>query len=88
MLILGLQIRFLGDPTAKFTEALNLAFDGAAIFGGPRSKRYAMEIEDGKVKSLNVEPDNTGLNGKLISSLSQLLSLMPVIVSAAEKVLG
>lgn len=55
-------IRFLGDPTAKFTEALDLAFDGAAIFGGPRSKRYAMEIEDGKVKSLHVEPDNTGLN--------------------------
>lgn len=55
-------IRFLGDPTAKFTEALELDFDGSAIFGGPRSKRYAMEIEDGKVKSLHVEPDNTGLN--------------------------
>jgi len=55
-------IRFLGDPTGKFTEALDLAFDGSAIFGGPRSKRYAMEIEDGKVKSLHVEPDNTGLD--------------------------
>ncbi|KAG4435914.1 hypothetical protein IFR05_008608 [Cadophora sp. M221] len=55
-------IRFLGDPTAKFTEALDLAFDGAAIFGGPRSKRYALEIEDGKVKALHVEPDNTGLD--------------------------
>jgi hypothetical protein len=58
-----LQIRFLGDPTAKFTKALDLAFDGTAIFGGPRSKRYALEIEDGKVKALHVEPDNTGLNG-------------------------
>ncbi|KAI9052419.1 hypothetical protein LZ554_003765 [Drepanopeziza brunnea f. sp. 'monogermtubi'] len=55
-------IRFLGDPTAKFTEALDLAFDGAAIFGGPRSKRYALEIEDGKVKAMHVEPDNTGLD--------------------------
>jgi len=55
-------IRFLGDPTAKFTEALDLAFDGTAIFGGPRSKRYALEVEDGKVKSLYVEPDNTGLD--------------------------
>jgi len=55
-------IRFLGDPTAKFTEALDLAFDGTAIFGGPRSKRYAMTVEDGTVKSLHVEPDNTGLN--------------------------
>jgi len=55
-------IRFLGDPTAKFTEALDLAFDGTAIFGGPRSKRYALEVENGKVKSLHVEPDNTGLD--------------------------
>jgi peroxiredoxin len=41
----------------------DLAFDGTAIFGGPRSKRYALEIEDGKVKAIHVEPDNTGLNG-------------------------
>lgn len=43
---------------------MDLAFDGAAIFGGPRSKRYAMVIEHGKVKELHVEPDNTGLDGK------------------------
>ncbi|KAK2628953.1 hypothetical protein QTJ16_002056 [Diplocarpon rosae] len=55
-------IRFLGDPTAKFTEALDLGFDGAAIFGGPRSKRYALKIEDGNVKELYVEPDSTGLD--------------------------
>jgi 2-Cys peroxiredoxin 5 len=47
----------------KFTEALDLVFDGTAIFGGPRSKRYAIELEDRKVKALHVEPDNTGLNG-------------------------
>jgi hypothetical protein len=58
------QIRFLGDPTAKWTEALDLAFDGTAIFGGPRSKRYALLIEDGKVKEAFVEPDNTGISGK------------------------
>jgi hypothetical protein len=56
------QIRFLGDPTAKFTEALDLAFDGTAIFGGPRSKRYVLELEDGKVTAMHVEPDNTGLD--------------------------
>jgi len=62
-LLTSSQIRFLGDPTGKFTGALDLAFDGSAIFGGPRSKRYAMEVEGGKVKSLHVEPDNTGLDG-------------------------
>ncbi|MCJ1471330.1 hypothetical protein MMC07_009978 [Pseudocyphellaria aurata] len=56
-------IRFLGDPTAKFTAALDLAFDGSAVFGGQRSKRYALVVEDGKVKQAYVEPDNTGLSG-------------------------
>ena len=70
---MGCQIRFLGDPTAKFTEALDLAFDGSAIFGGNRSKRYALVIEDGKVKEAHVEPDNTGVNGELYRAGSTLV---------------
>ncbi|KAI9890091.1 MAG: hypothetical protein M1814_004490 [Vezdaea aestivalis] len=57
-------IRYLGDPSCDFTKALDLDFDAAAIFGGPRGKRYALVIEDGKVKSAHVEPDNTGLDGE------------------------
>ena len=59
------QVRFLGDPTAKFSEALELAFDGSTIFGGLRSKRYALVVEGGKVKEVHVEPDNTGVNGMI-----------------------
>jgi len=55
-------VRFLGDPTAKWTEGLDLHFNGAAIFGGMRSKRYALKIEDGKVQEAFVEPDNTGID--------------------------
>ncbi|KAJ5949444.1 hypothetical protein N7454_001028 [Penicillium verhagenii] len=55
-------IRFLGDPTAKFNEALDLTFDSTSIFGNIRSKRYALLVEDGKVKEAFVEPDNAGLN--------------------------
>ncbi|KAF2853778.1 AhpC/TSA family protein [Plenodomus tracheiphilus IPT5] len=55
-------IRFLGDPSLAFTKALDLSFDGASIFGGDRSKRYALKIENGTVKEAHVEPDNTGLN--------------------------
>ncbi|KAH0548139.1 hypothetical protein GP486_008132, partial [Trichoglossum hirsutum] len=55
-------IRFLGDPTGKFNEALGLLFDGTAIFGNARSKRYALVVEDGKVKEAYVEPDNTGVD--------------------------
>lgn len=55
-------IRFLADPTAEFTRALDLAFDGGAVFGGARSKRYALVIVDGKVRQVHVEPDNTGVD--------------------------
>ena len=56
-------IKFLADPHGAFTKALDLDFDSAAaIFGGPRSKRYALVIEDGKVKEVHVESDNTGVN--------------------------
>ncbi|KAF2436010.1 peroxiredoxin [Tothia fuscella] len=59
----GKAARFIADPELKFTKALDLSFDAAAaIFGGARSKRYALLIEDGKVKEAFVEPDNTGLN--------------------------
>lgn len=57
------QIRFLGDPTGKFSEALDVTFDSASIFGNQRSKRYALLVENGKVKEAFVEPDNAGVNG-------------------------
>ncbi|MCJ1307772.1 hypothetical protein MMC25_001420 [Agyrium rufum] len=55
-------VRFLADPSGAFTSALDLSFDGAAIFGNARSKRYALLVEDGKVKESFVEPDGTGVN--------------------------
>ena len=57
-------IRFLADPHGELTSALDLSFDGAAIFGNARSKRYALVVENGKVTKAHVEPDNTGLDGK------------------------
>lgn len=66
------QIRFLADPSLALTNALDLSFDGSAIFGGARSKRYALVVENGVVKEAHVEPDNTGLNG----TNSQFTSLL------------
>lgn len=80
------NVRFLGDPSGEFTKALDLLYDGSAIFGGSRSKRYALLVEDGKVRQAFVEPDNTGVNGKL--SILQSHSLLTTTVSAAENVLG
>ena len=58
-------IRFLADPSGEFTSALDLAFTNKGIFGeGVRSKRYALEVEGGKVVVVHVEPDGTGVDGE------------------------
>ncbi|XP_014648451.1 PREDICTED: peroxiredoxin-5, mitochondrial isoform X2 [Ceratotherium simum simum] len=44
-----------------------------SLFGNRRLKRFSMVIEDGTVKSLNVEPDGTGLTCSLAPNIiSQL----------------
>jgi len=57
-------IRFLGDASGAFTRALDLEFPAAPMLGTNRSKRYALVVENGKVKSVNIEPDNIGHEGK------------------------
>jgi 2-Cys peroxiredoxin 5 len=49
---------------------MDMSFDGSAIFGGDRSKRYAVVVKDGVVKSVAVEPDNTGTS---VSMADQVL---------------
>jgi len=49
------KLRFIADWDAAFTRALGLEVDLSAGTLGLRSKRYSMLVEDGVVKSLNVE---------------------------------
>ncbi len=49
------KITFLADGNADFAKAAGLDFDGSAGGMGVRSKRYSMLVEDGVVKSLNIE---------------------------------
>jgi 2-Cys peroxiredoxin 5 len=53
-------IRWLADPAGKFTRALGLEFESAAMLGTNRSKRYAIVVKGGKVEKVEVEPDNVG----------------------------
>ncbi|MCB1859236.1 MAG: peroxiredoxin [Gammaproteobacteria bacterium] len=48
------QITMLADPGAALTQALGLGVD-IPEFGGVRSRRYAMIVENGVVTLLNVE---------------------------------
>jgi len=45
----------LADGNVEFTRALGLAFDGSGFGLGARAQRFAMLIENGVVKTLNVE---------------------------------
>jgi glutaredoxin/glutathione-dependent peroxiredoxin len=51
----GDKVKMLADGSAKFTEALGLGLDLTDKGLGKRSQRYAMVVEDGVVKKLNVE---------------------------------
>lgn len=49
------EVALLADGNGDFTKALGLEMDGSRFGMGPRSQRYSMIVEDGVVKSLNVE---------------------------------
>jgi glutaredoxin/glutathione-dependent peroxiredoxin len=49
------KIEFLADGNGEFAKGLDMTFDGSGNGLGTRSKRYAMLVEDGVVKTLNVE---------------------------------
>ena len=53
------KIHFLSDWNAAFTKALGMDIDLSAGTLGVRSKRYSMLVENGVVKTLNVE-ENPG----------------------------
>ena len=49
------KVEFLADGNADFAKALGLTLDASGNGLGVRSKRYSMVVEDGVVKSLNIE---------------------------------
>ena len=51
----GDKVLMLADGSGDFTKAVGLELDLTANGMGLRSKRYAMVVDDGVVKTLNVE---------------------------------
>ena len=49
------KVRMMADGSADFAKATGLTFDLTSRGMGVRSQRYSMLIEDGVVKSLNIE---------------------------------
>uniref|UniRef100_G1K3P1 Peroxiredoxin 5 n=1 Tax=Alvinella pompejana TaxID=6376 RepID=G1K3P1_9ANNE len=55
------KIRMLADMHGEFTRALGTELDSSKMLGNNRSRRYAMLIDDNKIRSVSTEPDITGL---------------------------
>jgi glutaredoxin/glutathione-dependent peroxiredoxin len=49
------KVQMLADGNGDFTRAVGLELDGSGYGLGKRSQRYAMIVQDGVVKALNVE---------------------------------
>jgi peroxiredoxin len=49
------KVQMLADGNGDFTRAVGLELDGSGYGLGKRSQRYAMVVDDGVVKALNVE---------------------------------
>ncbi len=51
----GDKVMMLADGNGDFTRAMGLELDASRFGMGPRSQRYAMVVDNGVVKELNVE---------------------------------
>jgi peroxiredoxin len=51
----GNDVVMLADGNGEFTKAVGLELDASRFGMGPRSQRYSMVVDNGVVKSLNVE---------------------------------
>lgn len=66
------NIRYLADPRGEFVTALEVDFDASGMMGNRRSKRFALRTQDGKVKSVHIEPDNIGIKGGFAALRSKI----------------
>ena len=59
------KIEFLADGNGDFAKALDMTLDGSGNGLGLRSKRYSMVIDNGVIKTLNVEdaPGKADISG-------------------------
>jgi peroxiredoxin len=51
----GDKVMMLADGNGEFSKAVGLTMDGTGYGMGQRSQRYAMVVQDGVVRALNVE---------------------------------
>ncbi|RIA56388.1 peroxiredoxin [Dichotomicrobium thermohalophilum] len=65
------KVMFLADGNASFAKAIGADFDGSGVGLGTRSKRYAMLVDDGVVKTVHVEDSPAQVTASSAETLLQ-----------------
>ena len=68
----GGKVLMLADGNGTYAQALGLSFDGSGFGMGERAQRFSMIVEDGVVKSLNIEAPGAFEVSDADTALSQL----------------
>lgn len=66
------KVRMMADGSAEFTKKIGMELDLTARGMGVRSQRYAMLVQDGVVKQLNLDPPGVFENSSAEKLLSQI----------------
>ena len=73
----GDKIQIYSDGNGEFTRAIGLDFDGGGFGLGTRSRRYAMVVDDGGVKTLLVEEVPSQAEASSASAILATLYMAP-----------
>jgi peroxiredoxin len=66
------KVEMLADGNGEYARALGLELDASKFGMGTRSKRFSMIVDDGVVKTLNIEPPGEFGVSSAESALKQL----------------
>ncbi|KAL4072074.1 Redoxin-domain-containing protein [Scleroderma citrinum] len=69
----GTGVRFISDDKGEFVSSLGLVFDATELLGGPRSKRFVIVAQDGKVAFIAIEED---VSQSTVTASNKVLALL------------
>lgn len=49
------KVHFIADSTGEYVKTLGLTFDATGLLGGTRAQRFVAVVENGVIKTLEVE---------------------------------
>ncbi|KAL4545742.1 hypothetical protein Ndes2526B_g00392 [Nannochloris sp. 'desiccata'] len=68
------KVRMLADPRAELATALGFEFDAVGVLGNVRCRRFSAVVEDGVLKSVNLEEGGgmtCSLSNQILDQLKQ-----------------